>query len=86
MSDQEQYQHDATRIVLACQQLAENFDSVQIFCTRHTGSGMTDHWEFGVGNNYAIYGHVSMWCQTCEGIFESAGNNIDVDDDDREEY
>ncbi len=45
----------------ACE-LAEHFDSVQIFVTRHRGGEeMTASYEFGKGNFYARYGQIAEW-------------------------
>lgn len=43
--------------------LAEHFDTVQIFCTRHdqAGEGGTVNVNWGAGNFFARYGHVRMW-------------------------
>ncbi len=46
----------------ACAQLAEHFDSVQIFVTRHKGENqVTQNMEVGRGNFYARLGHVREW-------------------------
>lgn len=42
--------------------LAEHFDSVQIFCTRHEGSmDATVNVHLGSGNWFARYGFVQNW-------------------------
>lgn len=46
----------------ACAQLAEHFDSVQIFVTRHRGEdSITQNMEVGRGNFYARLGHIRDW-------------------------
>lgn len=43
-------------------QLAEHFDSVQIFVTRHAGDGNgTVRINCGSGNAFARYGQVRQW-------------------------
>lgn len=45
--------------------LAEHFDTVQVFCTRHDmaagGEGGTVNCHLGSGNWFARFGHVRMW-------------------------
>ena len=54
--------------------LAEHYDTVQIFCTKHEGGqGGTIHAEWGVGNYYARRGQVLEWIEeqkesTREGV------------------
>ena len=51
-------------------QLAEHFDTVQIFCTKSEGKN-TVQWKDGVGNWYARYGQVSAWLAEEKRIIES---------------
>jgi hypothetical protein len=53
--------HDILRQVAS--RLAEHYDTVQIFCTRHepTEAG-TVAVSFGYGNSYARLGQVREWC------------------------
>lgn len=78
MSDREQYLSDSTRILNAARALHEHYDSVQIFCTRQCDNGDTDHWEIGCGNNYAIFGQVTMWETNVDQMFrEGAAERMD---------
>lgn len=48
--------------------LAEHFDSVQVFCTRHDNQNLkgTINAHYGAGDWFARYGHVSTWLKTEE--------------------
>lgn len=41
--------------------LAENFDTVQIFCSRHLGDDGTVGVKYGTGNWFARIGQVKEW-------------------------
>lgn len=44
--------------------LAEHFDTVQIFVTRHDGGNeITQSYETGRGNFYTRYGQITEWTQ-----------------------
>lgn len=63
---------DVDRLRHAAATLAEYFDSVQIFVTRHAEDGKsTGHLEYGAGNNYAIFGQVWSWVQRCIATFRT---------------
>ena len=62
---------DLEKVKRACQALGEHFDSVQIFTTLHgQDAESTEHIEFGIGNNYAIFGQVQMWFTQCQEAFK----------------
>ena len=46
-------------------ELAEGYDTVQIFLTKHTDKGSnsedTESIYYGVGNKFAIYGQIRTW-------------------------
>lgn len=45
-------------------QLAEHFDSIRIFVTRHDGAdGETMAFSEGVGNYYAQFGQINEWVE-----------------------
>jgi hypothetical protein len=48
--------------------LAEHFDSVQVFCTRHDNQNLkgTINVHYGSGDWFARYGHVSAWLKSEE--------------------
>lgn len=54
---------DLKRIKEACQTLAEHFDSVHIFATRHESGelGGTVNVQYGEGNWFARLGQVQSW-------------------------
>lgn len=61
---------DLSKLKSHCAQLAEHFDSVMIFCTRHQPEdGGTVNCRYGSGDWFARYGHVSMWLKTEEANF-----------------
>ena len=51
------------RVKMACAQLAEHFDSVQIFVTQHDPAHdqRIESGEWGCGNFMARYGQVRSW-------------------------
>ena len=55
--------NDMERVQKALDTLAEHFDSVHIFCTRHEGGqlGATVKMSMGVGNWFARYGQIREW-------------------------
>lgn len=59
----DQSDQDVERIKTATNGLAEHFDTVQIFCTRHEGGNVDGtinvHW--GAGNYFARYGQIKQW-------------------------
>lgn len=56
-------------------QLAEHFDSVQVFATRHLGDGAgTVKISFGSGNWFARYGQVRQWLVQEDSIAKSEAN------------
>ena len=63
MNDRERIergQKDLNNIRLLAARIIENFDTVQIFCTRDEGGG-TSEFAVGTGNYYARYGQVRLW-------------------------
>jgi len=58
------------QILKSVTELAEGFDTVQIFLTKHSDSDKdtedTESLYFGVGNKFAIYGQVKNWILTEE--------------------
>ena len=55
---------DMAIVAKAIDGLAEHFDTVQVFCSRHDASGKegeTMNLNMGRGNWYARYGHVKWW-------------------------
>lgn len=54
---------DLDRLRSACEKLAEHFDTVQIFATRHEPEqeGGTVNVAFGNGNWFARYGFIHDW-------------------------
>jgi hypothetical protein len=61
-------------------QLAEHFDTVQVFVTRVDEGGDTGHVSWGAGNWFARFGHVNHWLARQEAI-AAAGEHIDECDD-----
>ena len=58
----EELNPDLKRCQDAADALAEHFDSVQIFCSRHEGGDIgTISVNFGRGNWFARRGHVQDW-------------------------
>jgi hypothetical protein len=56
-------EQDYSRVKEAAQLLAEHFDSVQIFVSRHeqTTHGGTININYGTGNWFARYGQINNW-------------------------
>lgn len=82
MSDQ-QKDEDIARVRKVVDDLAEHFDSVQIFVSRNTGepNGNTRTYQYGTGNWYARYGQVKIWTERSEE-FERAHERKQIKDDD----
>lgn len=59
------------QIVKLVNEIAENYDSVQIFLTRHSDKSQTledtESIYYGVGNKFAILGQIKTWV-----LFEEA--------------
>lgn len=72
MTEEEQdiMDHDVDILKKHVAQLMEHFDTVQIFCTRHSPElDGTVRVQWGGGNYYARYGQVNRW------IIEEENNN-----------
>lgn len=58
------------QIMKCVKELAEGFDTVQIFLTKHVDINKnledTESLYFGIGNKFAIYGQVRNWLLTEE--------------------
>jgi len=58
------------QIVKLVNEIAENYDSVQIFLTKHTDVNKnyedTESIYYGVGNKFAIFGQIKSWILTEE--------------------
>ena len=63
--EEEQESRDYSIVASHVAQLAEHFDTVQVFCTR-TAEGVTFHMNHGSGNWFARYGHVKLWVMSDE--------------------
>jgi hypothetical protein len=63
-------------------QLAEHFDTVQVFVTRHRGREGTENVVLGAGNWFARYGHVYAWLHDEEDGRMVGSRPEDPDDDD----
>lgn len=64
--DSEDTEERDLRMVKAhCAQLAEHFETVEIFVTRHTGDeDGTIAANWGAGNWYARFGQIQTWVRT----------------------
>jgi len=58
------------QIMKSVKELAEGYDTVQIFLTKHSDIDKnledTESLYFGIGNKFAIYGQVKNWVLTEE--------------------
>ena len=58
------------QIMKCVKELAEGYDSVQIFLTKHSDIDQnledTESLYFGIGNKFAIYGQIKNWVLTEE--------------------
>ena len=63
MSEDEIKDADMNLVRTHVEALGEHFDSVQIFCTRHSPGDMdgTVHLNLGSGNYFTRSGHVREW-------------------------
>lgn len=52
---------DLDAVRAAAKELMRQFDSVQIFATRHEGASGTVNVQYGAGNWFARYGQVKRW-------------------------
>lgn len=59
---------DMLRLQQHIDQLADHFDSVQIFATRHEAGEKegTINIQLGAGNWFTRYGQVREWCIRCD--------------------
>lgn len=79
--DDELETHDRDTLTQHCIDLLKNFDSVQIFVTRHdNGSGTTVNATNGRGNWFARLGQVAQWVKVAMNY-----DGCEVDDDGEEE-
>ena len=60
MNSESEQASDQERIVKACEQLGEYFETVHIFCTRVETDGTRTH-SHGSGNWFARYGQIRTW-------------------------
>jgi hypothetical protein len=61
-------------------QLAEYFDSVQIFCTVKKEEETLSFFD-GSGNWFSRYGQITAWIKTEEKDFDSSRRNLEDDND-----
>jgi hypothetical protein len=58
------------KIINCAKELSENFDTVQIFLTKHSNVSAeiedTEALYYGLGNKFAIYGQIKNWVLTEE--------------------
>jgi hypothetical protein len=71
-------------------ELAETYDSVQIFVTKHTDKGKnledTESIYYGVGNKFAIYGQIRSWMLIEEQKLKNIADlEFDLDNSEEEE-
>lgn len=60
-----------------CKELYPNFDSIQIFATKHDGNEYgTTQISWGLGNFYARYGQIVQWIKT-EDLYIKEEDNED---------
>lgn len=71
MTEEEIKYRDVEIVKRHIAQLMEHFDTVQIFCTRHSPEleGTTSV-QWGDGNWFARYGHVNKWLIEQESVEE----------------
>jgi hypothetical protein len=55
-------------------QLAEEFDTIQIFCTRKEEEGTASYFD-GAGNWYARYGQIKAWTVAEERDMDTKNRN-----------
>lgn len=76
------------KIAKAVEDLEDDFDSVQIFLTKHVKVNRmqedTESYHYGSGNKFAIYGQIKTWIKSEEKTYEmmvenQQGNNNDDD-------
>lgn len=61
-------EEDLSAVKEACRSLLGRFDNVQIFASRHVeDEGGAANVNFGMGNFFARYGQVKLWCVREEG-------------------
>lgn len=78
MTEQDQEEIDLAIIKRHAAQLAEHFDSVQVFATRKSEDG-TVNAQWGEGNWFARFGQVRAWLVQEEGQFHSRGSRREDD-------
>ena len=81
-----QYEQDLKVISAALDLLGEQFDAVQIFCSRHepaTDNG-TVHYHDGCGNEFARLGQVIHWLERERERTRLEERELNQDDDDGE--
>lgn len=65
MSEESQRTEDLDRVKRHCEQLAEHYDTVQIFVTSHMPTELngTKTVSYGLGNWYARHGQAALWVE-----------------------
>lgn len=67
------------KIAKAVEDLADDFDSVQIFLTKHVKINKlhedTESYHYGCGNKFASYGQIKTWIKSEEKAYEMMMEN-----------
>lgn len=79
MDENAQREADLALVKAHANQLLENFDSVQIFCTRpnQDKEGGTINLNYGLGDFFARYGKVRAWVLREEEAFRCEGRRME---------
>lgn len=79
----ENQKQDMEQVEKALATLAEHFDTVQIFCTRHEAAKRdgTLNLSMGRGNWFARFGHVQSWIETQkEGSRNEVARRVEMEE------
>jgi len=80
--EKERLDKELKRLKEAAGRLGEHFDTVKIFCTKQSDDGQeTDKYEYGIGNFFAIYGHIKNYVLATEQAFK--GDLLIEEDDEK---
>jgi hypothetical protein len=84
LTEEARLEKELNRLKLSCAKLSEFFDTVQIFCTKQSDDrSLTEKFEYGHGNGYAIYGQIKNYILATEQAFKmSALSDLESDEDD----